>query len=170
MRALGGCLAFIFCLGFAVFGVAGLINGVVEQSSANDTYQVLFLSEGAQCNGKQVAFDVSDGSVLSCGLPGVHPPSAPADFPGFTKAQDKAVTELASNLGGDGDELTAADRARIQHEVDRYAATVPDSRRPHYDEKLPLGPLWGARLALTGGVCIVAAVVLYVLIRRGARR
>jgi hypothetical protein len=65
-------------------------------------------------------------------------------FPGFTAEQDNEVETLAKTLGADT--LSEADRARIQRRVDEIAATVPDEVRPHHDEGVSLGPLWGAGL------------------------
>lgn len=76
---------------------------------------------------------------------------------------------LAKDLGADG--VSAAEQQRIQQLVDKFAATVPEAARPHYDEGVSLGPLWGAGLAWTGvGVVVVCVLACFAILRSTAVR
>ena len=69
---------------------------------------------------------------------------------GFVAAGEDMV-DLSETLGDDGPGLSAADQREIQDLVDTYAATVPESKRPTYDEGFFSFGLHGATLAVTGG-------------------
>lgn len=174
MSAARGCLVFLAVLCLAAlfcYAGAGVFAGIAERHAANHTYVAGFARPGDDCGAAEVSFDVSDGEVLSCEPYGVTGGlgSGEADFPGFTDRQNQDVTDLALRLGRAG--LSRADRRRIQDRVDRYAATVPASRRPHYDEGVQYyGPLWGAGLAWAGGGAMVGSCVLIGLIMFGTRR
>lgn len=150
--------------GLFAYGGAAVFVGIAEQHAANHTYLAGFAHPGDDCGAAEVSFDVSDGEVLSCeprGVSGVIGPDE-ADFPGFTDKQNQDVTDLARRLGSGG--LSPADRRRIQDRVDRYAATVPASRRPHYDEGVrDYGPLWGAGLAWAGAGAVATPFVVLIL-------
>ncbi|MFI5615018.1 hypothetical protein [Amycolatopsis sp. NPDC051903] len=105
--------------------------------------------------------DEATGQVLAC----TGSAESTVTFPGFTYAQNDEVEALARNLGAD--RLSEADQDRIQQRIDDIVATVPSSARPHHDEGVSLGPLWGAGLAWAGGaVLIVGLVGAVVLVRR----
>ncbi|QUQ70365.1 hypothetical protein JJ691_81410 [Kutzneria sp. CA-103260] len=154
----------------AIFGmlVAGpvafvaVIAGFGEQRAADNTYVVGFAHTGDDCGPEAVSFDVVDGAPLGC-EPAAIPAGGPsrANFPGFTDEQDRQVTDLAAQLGAEG--LCPAEQQQIQRMVDGFAATVPESRRPHYDEGVSVEPLWGAGLAWTGVGVLIACVVVYSL-------
>lgn len=144
-------------VGLFMFGVPALIAGIAEQHAANNTYVVTIATSGDDCGANQVSFDAG-GNVLTCESPGMYSTDPVAHFAGFTDAQDQRITDLAHKLGA-ANELSGAGLAQLQQQVDKIAATVPDAKKPHYDEGVSLGPLWGAWLAVTGGAALVLGVL-----------
>lgn len=152
-------------VGLFVFGGSNVLVGIAEQHAANHTYVVDFRHSGDDCGPGAVTLDVTDGEPLSCEPANLHPISVQVDFPGFPDARNEEIAGLAHRLGRDG--LSASEQRRIQRRVDQIAATVPDSRRPHYDEGVSMEPLWGAGLAWTGaGAILVSLLVVGVLFWR----
>jgi hypothetical protein len=154
----------------AIFGLllaapaafVAVIAGIGEQRAADHAYVVGFAHVHDNCGPDSVTFDLVDGAPLGC-EPAAIPMGGPsrASFPGFTDDQDRQVTELADQLGEDG--LSPAEQQQIQRMVDGFAAKVPDSRRPHFDEGVSVEPLWGAGLAWTGVAVLIACLWVYSL-------
>lgn len=152
---------------FAVFGLVAVLIGFAEQHAADKTYVVGFALPGDECGPGAVDFDISDGQVLKCMSNGMRPLSSTARFPGFTDAQNQEMTALASQYGESG--LSTPERREIQWRANQLAKTVPEERRPHYDEGVSLGPLWGASLAWVGiGVLFVSILAFIAFLRRDA--
>jgi hypothetical protein len=166
-KVLLAILANVALLAAFVFGVVGLIAGIAEQHAANNTYVVTLATPGDDCGANTVAFDAS-GNVLSCTTVGLPSTDSVASFPGFTDAQDQQITDLAQRLGADGG-LSDAGLAQIQQQVDKIAATVPADKKPHYDEGVSVEPLWGAWLAVVGGVLLASSLVIFRLMIRRQR-
>jgi hypothetical protein len=82
------------------------------------------------------------------------------------RTADQRITDLAHRLGA-ADNLGGAELAVIQQQVDKIAATVPEDKKPHYDEGVSVEPLWGASLAVVGGFMVVSSVAWF---RFGVRR
>ncbi|WP_328617498.1 hypothetical protein OHS18_15285 [Amycolatopsis sp. NBC_00355] len=155
-------LSVVLLVALTAIGAAAVLAGVAEQHAADNAYVADFARPGAECGSGEVHFDESDGVVLACLPRG----GSSVRFPGFSDAQNDDVEALAKNLGADS--LSTVDRARIQQRVDEIAATVPEPARPHYDEGMSLGPVWGAGLAWAGGaVALLGGLGLYLRRRRG---
>jgi hypothetical protein len=151
-------------LALTVIGAAAVLAGVSEQHAADTAYVADFARPGAECGSGEVHFDESDGVVLACLPRG----GSSVRFPGFSDTQNDDVEALAKELGTDS--LSTVDRARIQQRVDEFAATVPAAVRPHYDEGMSLGPVWGAGLAWAGGAAAATgALGLFLRHRRRNR-
>lgn len=162
-------LAAVLCLlALSLFGFMALLAGFAEQHAANHTYHVNFARPGADCGSGAQNFDVDSGAPLGCGPPGAIAASADTDFPGFTDGQNTQVAALAARLGADG--LQDYEQQAIQHLVDRLATTVPDSDRPHYDEGVSMGPLWGTRLIVAGAISWAIVALSYLVYRLRSRR
>lgn len=146
-------LANLVALAAFAVGLAAVVAGIGEQHAADRTYVVTIAAPGDDCGANKVAFDVS-GNLLSCANPVVPPSDTVARFPGFTDEQDQQITDLAHQIGAN-DNLSDAGLAQIQQQVDKFAATVPDAKKPHYDEGVSVEPLWGAWLAVVGGLAAV---------------
>lgn len=135
-----------------VFVVAGslayLIVGLAEQNAMSQTYVVGFGAPGEDCPRGEAFFDETTGKSLDCVQTGGFG-SGQASLPGFSDEQNQSMTTLAGELGADG--LSAADQQEIQALVDTYAATVPASEQPHYDEGVYAFGLYGTRLAVVSG-------------------
>lgn len=148
----------------SVIGAAGfvaVIAGLAEQNAADSSYSAEFGSPGDDCGSGGEHFNEANGQVLACA--GGASPEATVSFPGFTAAQDKEIEALAQSLGTDG--LSEADQDLIQQRIDEFAATVPESDRPHHDEGM-FGPLRGTGLAWTGGAALVLGGLGAVLLVR----
>lgn len=170
MRVLLLVVGMIVVLGLGAFAAVSILMGFAEQRAADKTYVLTFSSPGARCDSGQQAFDVTTGEALACtphGIGGARINAA--HLPGFTDKQNEQVTQLAKDLGTD--RLSVADRQRIQQLVDEFAVTVPAADRPHYDEGVSLGPLWGAGLAWTGvGVVVACVLTCFTVLRSAAFR
>jgi hypothetical protein len=153
IRILLSVLANLVALGAFVLGAVAVVAGIAEQHAANNTYVVTIATSGDDCGANKVAFDVG-GNLLSCANPVVPPSDTVARFPGFTDEQDQQITDLAHQIGANGS-LSDAGLAEIQTQVDKFAATVPEAKKPHYDEGVSVEPLWGAWLAVVGGLAAV---------------
>jgi len=164
MRILLMTLLVLGLTGLGAVGGVSILIGIAEQHAADQTYVVGFSHPGAECGSGAVSFDVTNGEPLSCVPAGVLPMSDKTNFPGFTDAQNDEVTVLAKQLGTD--RLSTADRQQIQRRVDQISATVPAARRPHYDEGVSLGPLWGAGLAWVGAAALATSALVIVLVLR----
>ncbi|MEV6648409.1 hypothetical protein [Amycolatopsis sp. NPDC051371] len=148
IRVLGA----ILLLALAAFGGILTLAGIGEQHAVDTTYVADFGRSGEECGSGPMHFDESDGEVLTC-LPG----GSSAGFPGFSDEQNGEIETLAKQLGADT--LSEADQARVQQRVDDFAATVPDSARPRYDEGFTFVPLRGTWLAVAGGVLVVGSLL-----------
>jgi hypothetical protein len=167
-----GCLIALGVFGLAGLALLGVISlgiGISQQVEYDHTYLVKSDYPGRDCKPGQVTFSVTDGSVLSCSLKGVvQMGPVDADFPGFTKAQDQAVTALAKKLGED--RLYDEELAQVQERIDQITGTLPPESRPNYHHGLRIGSLWGKSLAWAGGaVVFVIAVIGFFLRLRQVR-
>lgn len=144
----------VAALGFAA-GVAYLIVGIAEQNAINQTYVVGFAGPGDDCPRGEAFFDESNGESLDCVQRGFTA-GGESELPGFTDKQNQTMVALASSLGVDG--LSAAEQQEIQDLVDTYAASVPESKQPHYDEGVYFFGLYGTKLAVLSGVFVVLMV------------
>jgi hypothetical protein len=147
-----------------LLGVAGFLTafvGFADQRVVDRMYTVGFGRPGDECGGGAVAFDVTDGHPLGCAR---SPAGAVASvrFPGFTDEQNSAVQQLARAR----EELSGQDQADIQALVDQFSAGVPEDVQLEYAHVARLGPLWGRGLAAPGIAALLAAVVLYLWLRR----
>lgn len=154
-------LSVVLLLALTAIGAAAVVTGIAEQHAADTAYLADFSRPGAECGAGEAHFDETDGLVLACLPRG----GSSVRYPGFSEVQNHAVEALAKDLGADS--LSTVDRARIQQRVDEFAATVPAAARPHYDEGVSLGPVWGAGLAWAGGAAALLGVLgLYFRLRR----
>lgn len=140
-----------------LLAVGYVLAGVGQQMDINRTYVVGFASPDEECPWAGAFFDEATGESLACVVKGAVPLSE-ATLPGFTEEQNQNMVDLAETLGDDGPGLSAADQREIQDLVDTYAATVPESKRPTYDEGFFSFGLHGTTLAVTGGVVALLAL------------
>ncbi|MFJ1761628.1 hypothetical protein ACIOD2_15005 [Amycolatopsis sp. NPDC088138] len=166
VRLLLATLGVIGLLALIVVGGTGVVLGIIEQGEAGDVYEVGFAKDGDSCSGSGVYFAEFDGAPLECGPAAGRPLSAHPAFPGFSPEQNTAVEDLAHDLGRDGSGLTGDDEQRIQDEVDRLAAALPEARRPRHGEVL-FDSWWGVDLAWSAGVVgLAAGAGFFLVIRR----
>ncbi|MEA5365639.1 hypothetical protein VA596_39355 [Amycolatopsis sp., V23-08] len=167
MRLLLATLGVIGLLALFVAGGTGVVLGIVEQAEAGNVYDVGFAKDGDSCSGSGVYFAEFDGAPLACGPVAGRPLSVHPVFPGFSPEQNTAVEDLAHELGGDGPGLTADDEQRIQDEVDRIAASLPEGSRPRHGRAVLFDSWWGADLAWSSGaVGLAAGAGFFLVIRR----
>ncbi len=167
MRLLLATLGVIGLLALIVAGGTGVVLGIVEQAEAGDLYEVHFAEDGDSCSGSGVYFAEFDGAPLDCGPVAGRPLSVHPAFPGFGPEQNTAVEDLAHDLGRDGSGLTADDERRIQEEVDRLAASLPEASRPRHGREVLFDSWWGADLAWSAGaVGLAAGAGFFLVIRR----
>jgi len=129
--------------------LAYVIVGIAEQNAMSQTYVVGFGAPGEDCPRGEAFFDKTTGESLDCVQTGGFG-AGQASLPGFSDEQNQSMTALAGELGADG--LSAADQQEIQALVDTYAATVPASKQPRYDEGVYAFGLYGTRLVVVSGV------------------
>ncbi|MDQ4112924.1 MAG: hypothetical protein M3306_17805 [Actinomycetota bacterium] len=152
-RGSGWAISGLFLVILAgVFVVAGslayFIAGIAEQNAMSQTYVVGFGAAGEDCPRGEAFFDKATGESLDCVQAGGFG-SGQASLPGYSDEQNQRMTALAAELGADG--LSATDQQEIQALADTYAATVPASEQPHYDEGVYAFGLYGTRLAIVSG-------------------
>ncbi|HEX3788812.1 MAG TPA: hypothetical protein VHW44_13185 [Pseudonocardiaceae bacterium] len=155
-------------IGLFIAGLAFVFTGIEEQHVGDTSYVITFGHPGTDCdNPEAVLVDVDNGQPLFCAaeVSGVGSPiNQTVLVPGFTRAQDDEITQLAGSLGANG--LSVAAQHQIQDRVNQIAATVPPADRPGHGAFL-----WGTRRAWIGGSMILVGILgFYWIIRTANRR
>ncbi|HVX43798.1 MAG TPA: hypothetical protein VHC49_07920 [Mycobacteriales bacterium] len=134
-------------------GIGCVITGFGQRSDVDHAYDITFGEPGDDCDsGDFLYLNTKNGEPLDC-TPFKTSLGAGA-VPYFSAGDGMRLLATAKKMGSDG--LSEDDQRRLQREVDKLAAELPEKDRPYH-----YSGFWGVWMGGAGIVVVAAAVALY---------